>query len=89
MAGVQVQGQCDIDPGSRSLCTETLEQETSKCRASNEAADKAVDKLRGVQAVEKYKMCLKIEFVVLCAVVVVIWGLLSIPVILHHVPLVY
>ena len=86
MAGVQ--GQCDIDSGLRSLYTETPDKERSKCRASNEAADKAVDKLRGVQVMEKYKMCLKIEFVVLCAVIVVIWGLLSIPVILYHVPLV-
>ena len=72
------------DSGPRSLPTKS-----QKCSASNEAADKAVDKLRGVKVLEKYKMCLKIEFAALCAVIVVIWGLLSIPVILYHsVPLV-
>ena len=81
MAGVelQVQVQRGIDSALRQ------QKEMSKC---SETADKAVDKLRGVQVVEKYKMCLRIEFVVLCAVIVVIWGLLSIPVILYHIPLV-
>ena len=77
MAGVQGHA---CDSGPRSLPTKS-----QKC---SEAADKAVDKLRGVKVLEKYKMCLKIEFAVLCAVIVVIWGLLSIPVILYHVPLV-
>lgn len=57
-------------------------------RNQKEDNSKSSKRFGGGDLEHRYKLCLRAEIVGLCVLIVIVWGLLSLPIVFYHLPIV-